>query len=156
MPHDYCCSETDLVAKRPQGSLKVKDMADRTFISPDQDTLVAEAAKTLYEQKGCSVIVTSNDRNAGRRIPIGIVTERDIIFRVVAQNRGPFKVTLKDIMSSPIVTVHSEKWPKEALDILKHKKINRLPEVDGDGQLVGILTTQMIVQKLPVDKMAEV
>ena len=131
-------------------------MADRTFISPYQDTLVAEAAKTLYEQKGCSVIVTSNDRNAGRRIPIGIVTERDIIFRVVAQNRGPFKVTLKDIMSSPIVTVHSEKWPKEALDILKHKKINRLPEVDGDGQLVGILTTQMIVQKLPVDKMAEV
>lgn len=118
--------------------------------------MVAEAAKTLYEQKGCSVIVTSNDRNAGRRIPIGIVTERDIIFRVVAQNRGPFKDTLKDIMSSPIVMVHSEKSPKEARDILKHKKINRLPVVDGDGQLVGILTTQMIVQKLPVDKMVEV
>lgn len=131
-------------------------MADRTFISLDQDTLVAEAAKTLYEQKGCSVIVTSNNRNAGRRIQIGIVTERDIIFRVVAQNRDPFKDTLKDIMSSPIVTVHSEKSPKEARYILKHKKIKRLPVVDGDGQLVGILTTQMIVQKLPVDKMVEV
>lgn len=107
-------------------------MADRTFISLDQDTLVAEAAKTLYEQKGCSVIVTSNNRNAGRRIQIGIVTERDIIFRVVAQNREPFKDTLKDIMSSPIVTVHSEKSPKEARDILKHKKIKRLPVVDGD------------------------
>lgn len=130
-------------------------MADRTFISLDQDTLVAEAAKTLYEQQGCSVIVTRNDRNTGRRIPIGIVTERDIIFRVVAQNRGPFKVTLKDIMSSPIVTVHSEKSPKEALSILKQKKINRLPVVDGGGQLVGILTTQAIVQKLPVEKMAE-
>lgn len=130
-------------------------MADRTFISLDQDTLVAEAAKTLYEQEGCSVIVTRHDRNAGHRIPIGIVTERDIIFRVVAQNRGPFKVTLKDIMSSPIVTVHSEKSPKEALTILKHKKINRLPVVDGDGQLIGILTTQMIVQKLPVDRIAE-
>ena len=130
-------------------------MADRTFISLDQDTLVAEAAKTLYEQEGCSVIVTRNDRNAGRRIPIGIVTERDIIFRVVAQNRGPFKVTLKDVISSPIVTVHSEKSLKEALDILKHKKINRLPVVDGGGHLVGILTTQMIVQKLPVEKMAE-
>ncbi|HEU4605171.1 MAG TPA: CBS domain-containing protein [Nitrososphaera sp.] len=144
-----------MVAKRSQDSLKVKDMADRTFISLDQDTLVAEAAKTLYEQEGCSVIVTRNDRNTGHRIPIGIVTERDIIFRVVAQNRGPFKVTLKDIMSSPIVTVHSEKSPKEALAILKHKKINRLPVVDGGGQLVGILTTQMIVQKLPVDKIAE-
>jgi len=155
MPRGYCCSETDLVANRLQGSLKLKDMADRTFISLDQDILVAEAAKTLYEQEGCSVIVTRNDCNAGRRIPIGIVTERDIIFWVVAQNRGPFKVTLKDIMSSPIVAIHSEKSPKEALSVLKHKKINRLPVVDGDGHLVGILTTQTIVQKLPVDRIAE-
>jgi CBS domain-containing protein len=143
-----------LVAKRSSGSLKVKDIADRTFISLDQDTLVADAAKTLYEQEGCSVIVTRND-SAGYRIPIGIVTERDIIFRVVAQNRGPFKVTLKDIMSSPLVTINSERSPKEALSIIKHKKINRLPVVDADRQLIGILTTQAIVQKLPVEKAAE-
>jgi len=138
-----------------RSSLKVKDIADRTFISLDQDTLVADAAKTLYEQEGCSIIVTCNDRATGYRIPVGIVTERDIIFRVVAQNRGPFKVTLKDIMSSPIVTIHSEKSPKEALSIIKHKKINRLPVVDADGRLIGILTTQTIVQRLPVEKVAE-
>jgi len=143
-----------LSAKR-QGPLKVKDITDGTFISLDQDTLVADAAKTLYEQEGCSVIVTRNDRSADHRIPVGIVTERDIIFRLVAQNRGPFKVTLKDIMSSPIVTIHSEKSAKEALAIIKNKKINRLPVVDGDGRLVGILTTQTIVQKLPVDRIAE-
>jgi CBS domain-containing protein len=83
------------------------------------------------------------------------VTERDIIFRLVAQNRGPFKVTLRDIMSSPLVTIHSEKSPKEALSILKHRRINRLPVVDGDGRLIGILTTEMIVKKLPVEKIAE-
>ena len=138
-----------------QGPLKVRDITDRTFISLDQDTLVADAAKTLYEQEGCSVIVTRNDRSAGHRIPVGIVTERDIIFRLVAQNRGPFKVALKGIMSSPIVTIHSEKSAKEALAIIKNKKINRLPVVDGDGRLVGILTTQTIVQKLPVDRIAE-
>jgi CBS domain-containing protein len=142
-----------LVAKRSSGSLKVKDIADRTFISLDQDTLVADAAKTLYEQEGCSVIVTRNDHD-GHRIPVGIVTERDIIYRVVAQNMGPFKVTLKDIMSSPLVTINSEKSPKEALSLIKHKKINRLPVVDADGRLIGILTTQAIVQKLPV-KVAE-
>lgn len=135
--------------------MKVKDIVDRTFISLDQDTLVADAAKTLYEQEGCSVIVTRNDRATGYRIPVGIVTERDIIFRVVAQNRGPFKVTLKDIMSSPIVTIQSDKSPKEALSIIKEKKINRLPVVDADGRLIGVLTTQMLVQKLPVEKVAE-
>jgi CBS domain-containing protein len=145
-----------LVYKRlPQGTLKVKDIANKTFISLDQDTLVADAAKTLYEQEGCSVIVTRNDRYRGYRIPVGIVTERDIIFRLVAQNRGPFKVTLKDIMSSPLVTIHSEKLLKEALSVLKHKKINRLPVVDGDGRLIGIITTEMIVQKLPFEKIAE-
>jgi CBS domain-containing protein len=143
-----------LVARGSSGSLKVKDIADRTFISLDQNTLVADAAKTLYEQEGCSVIVTRNDHE-GYRIPIGIITERDIIFRVVAQNRGPFKVTLKDIMSSPLVTIYSEKSPKEALSIIKQKKINRLPVVDAEGQLIGILTTQTIVQKLPVEKIAE-
>lgn len=45
-----------MVAKIPQG-LKAKDMADKTFIRLDQDTLVADAAKTLYEKEGCSVIV---------------------------------------------------------------------------------------------------
>jgi CBS domain-containing protein len=144
-----------LVAKKPLGALKVRDIADKTFISLDQDTLVADAAKTLYEQGGCSVIVTRNDRGRGYRIPVGIVTERDIIFRLVAQNRGPFKVTLRDIMSSPLVTIHSEKSPKEALSILRHRRINRLPVVDGDGRLIGILTTEMIVKKLPVEKIAE-
>ena len=144
-----------MVAKRSSGSLKVKDIADRTFISLDQDTLVADAAKTLYEQEGCSVIVSRNDRDRGYRIPVGIVTERDIIFRVVAQNRGPFKVTLREIMSRPLITIHSEKSPKEALSILKHKKINRLPVIDGDGRLIGIITTEMIVRKLPVEKIAE-
>jgi CBS domain-containing protein len=142
------------LAPKRSSSLRVKDIADRTFISLDQDTLVADAAKTLYEQEGCSVIVTRND-SAGSRIPVGIITERDIIFRVVAQNRGPFKVTLKDIMSSPLVTIDSEKSPKEALSIIKDRKINRLPVVDADGQLIGILTTKTIVQKLPVEKVAE-
>jgi predicted transcriptional regulator len=57
-----------LVAKKPLGALKVRDIADKTFISLDQDTLVADAAKTLYEQGGCSVIVTRNDRGRGYRI----------------------------------------------------------------------------------------
>ena len=132
---------------------KVKRIADKTFVSLDEGTLVASAAKTLYEQEGCSIIVTRNDK--GIRTPVGIVTERDIIFRVVAQNRGPFKVTLKDIMSAPLIAIDSEKSTKDALTIFKQKKINRLPVVGKNGELVGLVTTRMIVQKLPLDKVAE-
>ena len=128
---------------------KVGEIASTTFVSLDEDTLVAEAAKALYKQETCTIIVTHYDRNSRQRIPIGIVTERDIIFRVVAQNKGPFKVTLKDIMSSPIITIDYNKSAKEALTLLKQNGINRLPVVN-EGILIGLVTTEMIVHKTSV------
>jgi CBS domain-containing protein len=125
---------------------KVADIASTTFVSLDEDTLVAEAAKTLYEQESCTIIVTHYDPPLRQRSPIGIVTERDIIFRVVAQNRGPFKVTLKDIMSFPIITIDSAESAEKALAILKHNGINRLPVIN-KGNLIGLVTTEMIARR---------
>jgi CBS domain-containing protein len=132
--------------KSSQTDNKVRDIASTTFVSLDEDTLVAEAAKTLYKQETCTLIVTHYDSTSRQRIPIGIVTERDIIFRVVAQNKGPFKVTLKDIMSFPIITIDSEEPAEKALAILKQNGINRLPVVN-KGTLIGLITTEMIARK---------
>lgn len=130
------------------------EVADRTFIALDENTLVAEAAKTMYEQEGCSIIVTHNAAGSRARSPVGIVTERDIVFRVVAQNRGPFKATLKDIMSAPLITIGAGRPTREALAILKEKRINRLVVVNSGGELEGLLTTEMIAKKLPEDAVA--
>jgi CBS domain-containing protein len=138
-----------LVTKKILRTYKtVKDIANTTFVGLDENTLVAEGAKALYEQHSCSIIVTRYDASNRQRIPVGIITERDIIFRVVAQNKGPFKVTLKDIMSSPIITIDSSKSIKEALAMLKKNKIDRLPVVN-KGALIGIVTTDIIVHKIP-------
>lgn len=132
---------------------KVKDIADTTFVSLDEDTLIAVAAKALYEREGCSIIVTKTESedammdNSRKRRPVGIVTERDMIFRVIAQNKGPFKVMLKDIMSSPLVTIGGGSPLKEAISIMKKRNINRLPVLDKHGELVGLITTQMIMRK---------
>ena len=132
--------------KSSQTDNKVRDIASTTFVSLDEDTLVAEAAKTLYKQETCTIIVTHYDSTSRQRIPIGIVTERDIIFRVVAQNKGPFKVTLKDIISFPIITIDSEEPAEKALAILKQNGINRLPVIN-NGNLIGLVTTEMIARK---------
>jgi CBS domain-containing protein len=139
-----------LVAKKSLRTYEtVKDIADTTFVALDENTLVAEGAKALYEQHSCSIIVTRYDASGRRqRIPVGIITKRDIIFRVVAQNKGPFKVTLKDIMSSPIITIDSGKSIKEALAMLKKNKIDQLPVVN-KGALIGIVTRDIIVHKIP-------
>src|ERR687889_1095386 len=140
-----------LVAQRHD---RVRDIVDTAFVTLDENTLVAEAAKALYAQERCTIVVTHRDAGTGQRIPVGIITERDIIFRVVAQNRGPFKVTLKDIMSAPLITIDADKSVEEAMAILNKYKINRLPVVH-DSSIIGIVTTGMIMSKVSIEKHAD-
>src|ERR687892_1700317 len=140
-----------LVAQRHD---RVRDIVDTAFVTLDENTLVAEAAKALYAQERCTIVVTHRDVGTAQRIPVGIITERDIIFRVVAQNRGPFKVTLKDIMSAPLITIDADKSVEEAMAILHKYKINRLPVVH-DSSIIGIVTTGMIMSNVSIEKHAE-
>ncbi|MDQ4014678.1 MAG: CBS domain-containing protein [Thermoproteota archaeon] len=137
-----------LVARRHD---RVRDIVDTAFVTLDENTLVAEGAKTLYVQEQCTIVVTHLDAGTGQRIPVGIITERDIIFRVVAQNRGPFKVRLRDIMSAPIITIDEDKSIEEALAILNKHKINRLPVVH-DSSIIGIVTTGMVIRNVSIEK----
>ena len=140
-----------LVAQRHD---RVRDIVGTAFVTLDENTLVAEAAKALYAQERCTIVVTHRDVGTAQRIPVGIITERDIIFRVVAQNRGPFKVTLKDIMSAPLITIDADKSVEEAMAILHKYKINRLPVVH-DSSIIGIVTTGMIMSNVSIEKHAD-
>ena len=133
---------------------RVRDIVGTAFITLDENTLVAEAARALYTQEQCTIMVTHRDAGTGQRIPVGIITERDIIFRIVTQNRGPFKVTLKDIMSAPIITIDADKPVEEAITILNEHKINRLPVVH-DSSIIGIVTTGMILSNISIEKHAD-
>jgi CBS domain-containing protein len=137
-----------LVARRHD---RIRDIVDTAFVTLDENTLVAEGAKTLYVQEQCTIVVTHLDAGTGQRIPVGIITERDIIFRVVAQNRGPFKVRLRDIMSAPIITIDEDKSIEEAMAILNKHKINRLPVVH-DSSIIGIVTTGMVIRNVSIEK----
>ena len=133
---------------------RVRDIVDTAFVTLDENTLVAEAAKALYTQERCTIVVAHLNASTGQRIPVGIITERDIIYRVVAQNRGPYKVTLKDIMSAPIITIDADKSVEEAMAILNKYKINRLPVVH-DRCIIGIVTTGIIMSNVSIEKHAE-
>ena len=57
---------------------------------------------------------------------IGIVTERDILYKVVGQNKGPYKIALKDVMSSPIITIDRNASVKDAISLMRNEHIRRL------------------------------
>ena len=99
-------------------------------------------------------MVTNLNASTGQRIPVGIVTERDIILRVVTQNRGPFKIELKDIMSAPIITIDAAKSVEEAKTILNKHQINRLPVVH-DSSIIGIVATERILSNVSIEKHGE-
>ena len=82
-------------------SQKVESIAEKDYVTLPEDTLVAEAAKTMRNKDISSVLVSSKNSNEA----VGMVTERDILYCVVSENKGPFKAILKDIMSSPLISI---------------------------------------------------
>jgi CBS domain-containing protein len=130
-------------------------VADKFFVSLDENTLVAVGAKTLYETEGCSIVVTRNEPDKKTRQPIGIVTERDIIFRVVAQSKGPYKVTLGEIMSSPLITIEESDSVSKAFSVMKRRKINRLPVINNAREVIGLLTMERLVRKVDIKTIAQ-
>lgn len=121
---------------------KAADIAEKDVIVLDESTLVAEAVKTM-RQKGVSSVFVGRGGS-----PVGIVTERDILYRVVAESRGPFKTVLRDVMSSPLVSIDGRASVRQAVSMMRQKGIRRLPVMD-NGQAVGVVTLKAVVGNIP-------
>lgn len=101
-----------------------------------------EAAKRLDESGIGSLVIVDGDR------PAGIITDVDLT-RLLAAGQDPQTTTVDEIMSSPAVTVGVEETITAAATTLKEHEIKRLPVVDEDGALVGIVTTTDLTNYLP-------
>jgi CBS domain-containing protein len=124
---------------------KVIDFANKDFVSLDENTLIAEAARIMYERDVCSVIVTHNDSERHDRESVGIVTARDFLHRVVAQSKGPFKLALRDVMSTPLITINKDTLAKGAIMLMEGKIITRLPVINEAGEVLGIVSLRTLI-----------
>lgn len=75
----------------------------------------------------------------GGQLPIGVITDRDIVCRVVAEGRNPAAHTAEEFMSQPVVTVKAETPVPEILTIMEKHQIRRIPVVDDMGCCAGII-----------------
>ena len=134
---------------------KIMDFVEKDFVALDENTLVGEAAKAMYERDVCSIIVTRNDSASGIRQAVGIITARDLLHRVVAVNKGPFKMTLDKIMSTPLITIGVNSSVEDAISLMRSKKITRLPMVNKAGDVLGIASLKSLVRIAPSRKEAQ-
>jgi len=115
---------------RPEYSAKPRPLTGRT-----DDTVAESVAAMSAKSYGCIVIVDDDNRVSG------IVTERDIARRVVADARDPMKTMLGDIMTRDPDTLAPHDTAYDALDLMRLRGYRHLPVVDGD-RLVGIVSVR--------------
>ncbi|HWJ32938.1 MAG TPA: CBS domain-containing protein [Gaiellaceae bacterium] len=99
----------------------------------DADKPVAYAAKMMRDEDVGLAPIVEGDKL------VGMLTDRDIAIRVVAEGRDPGQVTVKDIASKQVVTIDPQQDLDEALRIMAKHQVRRLAVVEEDGKLVGVV-----------------
>lgn len=113
-------------------------------VSADED--VAKAAALMREQHVGDLIVVK-PRN-GTVVPIGILTDRDIVVAVVAKGVEPKSVTVGDAMTGDLLTVREDSSVEFALREMRRRGVRRAPVVRADGDLVGVIAVDDVIQHL--------
>lgn len=123
-------------------SLRVEDVMVKEVITIDDESTVKEAAEVMNKfEIGCLIGVRKGKA-------VGIVTERDLLKRVVAEARDAKRTKVRDIMSSPLVVVEPQMELEEAVKMMFQMKIKKLPVVDAK-RLVGLVTLTDIARFQP-------
>jgi CBS domain-containing protein len=107
----------------------------------DADKSVAYAAKMMREEDVGLAPIVEDDRL------VGMLTDRDITIRVVADGRDPEQVRVKEVASSQLVTVNPQQDLDEALRIMAKHQVRRLPVVEEGGRLVGVVAQADIARE---------
>ena len=118
--------------------MQIHEIMSREIKSIDTEATIIEACKRLYRNKVGSLVVLEEG------ILKGIITERDIISKVVILNKDPNNTTVEEIMSQDVITINQNANVEDAIKLMNSKEIKKIPVISETGNLVGILTTSDI------------
>jgi CBS domain-containing protein len=127
----------------------IRDLMTTNPTTCPPSATVVEAARVMKQEDVGSVPVVEGDRI------VGVVTDRDIVTRVVAEGRDTDSTTIGDIVSSDVVTVEPDTSIDEALGLMSEHQVRRLPVVE-DSRLVGIVAVADVARAADEEKTGEV
>ena len=129
--------------------LYAKDILEKDFVTLSRTTTVLEAAKVMRSSKRGFAVIGSHTK------PDGIVTEWDILSKVVADSRDPASVKLEEIMTTELIYVNSSDSIAAISQLMSEKGIRRLL-VENKGEVVGYITSRTVLANLNayVDKVS--
>ena len=126
--------------------MSVGEYCNREVVITKRDTEIDEAAKLMRKFHVGDLVVV--DSSAGMQRPIGIVTDRDLVVRILAKDEPLEEVTVGDVMGSELHTAQESDELWSTLDRMRQLGVRRMPVVDEKGGLVGILTADDVLELL--------
>lgn len=121
--------------------MKVREAMVTDLVTISPNTSIYDAAKKMRDGKIGSIIVTKNSK------VVGIVTERDLVRRVLAEYRDPQTISINNIMTTQVITISPEANIADSAHLMRKKGIRRLT-VQQEGKLVGIITTNDLIKNM--------
>src|SRR5258708_11018762 len=116
--------------------MQVKEMMTADAACCTADASLPEVARMMVDSDCGEIPVVENTSS---KLPVGVVTDRDIVCRTIANGLNPLDLTAADCMSKPIVTVAPDMSLEECCRIMEEKLIRRVPVVNDRGSCVGII-----------------
>lgn len=129
----------------------VKDVMSTNPVCCSPDTAIAECARMMVAQD-CGEIPVCDE--SGK--PVGVVTDRDIVARMVAKDRNPINATVHDCMSAPVVTATPDMEIDDCVRLMEQYRVRRLPVVDAGGRCCGMVAQADLARKAPRETTIEV
>jgi len=126
--------------------MTIGKVCNREVVFIHAQASVPEAARLMREYHVGDLVVIKE--KTGKRIPVGIVTDRDIVLEVIAEGVDMDDVSVGDIMSDKLVTAREGDGLLETIKVMRAKGIRRLPVVNDDNELVGILSVDDLINLL--------
>lgn len=124
--------------------MNIGEVCTRVVVTTTSDMSVADVAVLMRTHHVGNVIIV--EEAAGKVVPLGIVTDRDIVVEVVAAKVDPGAVTVGEIMGQTLVTARDTEGAYEALERMRWEGIRRMPVIDENGALIGIVTLDDLLE----------
>jgi CBS domain-containing protein len=126
----------------------------KEILTPDVVYCAADisalAAARLMRERHVGDVVVVDDADNGQT-PIGVVTDRDLVVEVLAKERDPASLTVREIMRTPVVIAHTSEDASEALERMKRHGVRRIPVMGEHQQLAGILCLDDLLTRIALD-----
>ena len=114
-------------------------IARTPLVTVKPDASVMDAVRTMADESIGAIAVMDGSRL------VGIFSERDLMLRVISEKRDPERTRVRDVMTTPVETIHRDSSVDEALKVMLEKHIRHLPIINRDGQLSGMISMRSLL-----------